>query len=52
MSDQLSDSLDYSTKLSRDRHLVEQLVRDGEAQAAKFLKGLPQLKRKRTTAVA
>ena len=52
MSDQLSDSLDYSTKLSRDRHLVERLVRDGEAQAAEFLKDLPQLKRKRTTALA
>ena len=52
MSDQLSDSLSYSTKLSRDRHLVERLVRDGEAQAAEFLKGLPQLTRKRTTALA
>lgn len=40
MSEQLSDSLDYSTKLSRDRHLVDKLMTDGETRAAEFLKDL------------
>jgi NTE family protein len=37
LSKQLSDSLNYSTKLSRDRDLVDTLIADGEAQAGEFL---------------
>ncbi len=37
LSKPLSDSLNYSTKLSRDRNLVDTLIADGEAQAGEFL---------------
>lgn len=47
MSKQLSDSLNYSTKLSRDRGMVDRLVQDGEAQAAKFLEDLAPSKSKK-----
>ena len=40
MSKQLSDSLNYWTKLSRDRDLVDTLIEDGENQAGDFLRDL------------
>jgi NTE family protein len=40
LSKLLSDSLNYSTKLSRDRNLVDTLIADGESQASEFLSGL------------
>jgi NTE family protein len=40
MSKQLSDSLNYWTKLSRDRKLIDTLVADGEMQAGEFLSDL------------
>jgi NTE family protein len=40
LSKRLSDSLNYSTKLSRDRDLIDTLIADGEAQAGEFLSNL------------
>lgn len=40
LSKQLSDSLNYWTKLSRDRDLVDTLIEDGENQAGEFLSEL------------
>ena len=40
ISKQLSDSLNYWTKLSRDRNLIDTLIADGETQAATFLSDL------------
>lgn len=40
MSKSLSDSLTYSTKLTRDADFIERLIQDGENQAAEFLRGI------------
>ena len=44
MSKQLSDSLNYWTKLSRDRKLIDTLIADGEFQASEFLNDLGRKK--------
>jgi NTE family protein len=41
MSQQLEQGLDYPSKLSRQPAHIDQLMRDGEAQAAAFLAELP-----------
>ncbi len=40
MSKAYSDSLTYNTKLSREADLIEDLIDEGETQAAEFLKEL------------
>jgi NTE family protein len=40
MSEELSDTLDYVTKLSRQPELIRRLMKDGEQQASAFLKDL------------
>ena len=40
MSKAYSDSLSYSTKLSREADFIEDLIHEGEAQATAFLKDL------------
>jgi len=42
MSDELSGSLDFVTKLSRQPELIQRLLKDGEQQGRLFLDGLSQ----------
>jgi NTE family protein len=43
MSEELSESLDYVTKLSRQPELIRRMMQDGEQQASAFLKDLTQV---------
>jgi NTE family protein len=38
MSEEITDRLDYSSKLERDAAFIEGLMDEGERQAKKFLK--------------
>ena len=40
MGKSLSDTLTYSTKLTRDADFIERLIQDGENQAGEFLEEL------------
>jgi NTE family protein len=45
MSDELSRTLDYPSKLSRQPFHIDRLIADGEAQASRFLAELAETKR-------
>jgi hypothetical protein len=40
MSEELQESLDYSTKENRDVDFINLLIHDGEEEGKRFLKGL------------
>jgi len=45
MSDELRQSLDYPSKLSRQPHHIARLIADGEAQASAFLSAMTETDR-------